>query len=96
MVRQAVYFLPEAIKIFAKRRPDVQITPKFQYENGVESFLKNEADILFTLKEHTKQIPGILVHELFESHIYLISQREDELAKKNLLPEEVSALRRDS
>ena len=27
-------------------------------------------------------------HELFESHIYLISLREDELAKKNLLTEE--------
>ena len=88
MVRQAVYFLPEAIKIFADKEPDIQITPKFQYENGVESFLKEEADILFTLKEMTKQIPGITVHDLFESKIYLISQRDDELAKKNLLTEE--------
>ena len=88
MVRQAVYFLPEAIKIFADKEPDIQITPKFQYENGVESFLKEEADILFTLKEMTKQIPGITVHDLFESKIYLISQRDDELAVKNLLTEE--------
>lgn len=88
MVRQAVYFLPEAIKIFAEKEPDIQITPKFQYENGVESFLKEEADILFTLKEMTKQIPGITVHDLFESRIYLISRRDDELAKKNLLTEE--------
>ena len=88
MVRQAVYFLPEAMKQFAEVRPDVQIIPKFQYENGVESFLRNEADILFALKEQTKQIPGIDVHELFESHIYLISRREDELAVKNLLTEE--------
>ena len=88
MVRQAVYFLPEAMRLFAEVRPDVQVIPKFQYENGVESFLRNEADILFALKEQTKQIPGIDVHELFESHIYLISQREDELAVKNLLTEE--------
>ena len=73
---------------FAKSHPDIQITPKFQYENGVESFLKNESDIMFALKENTKQIPGIQVHELFESHIYLISQRDDELASKNLLTEE--------
>ena len=86
-VRQAVYFLPEAIRLFAKEQPDIQITPKFQYENGVESFLKNESDILFTLKEQTKQIPGINVYDLFESHIYLISQREDELTSKNLLTE---------
>ena len=88
MVRQAVYFLPEAMRIFSDRHPDIQITPKFEYENGVEGFLRNETDILFALKEQTKQIPGIDVHDLFESHIYLISRKEDELALKNLLTEE--------
>ena len=88
MVRQAVYFLPEAMRIFSDRHPDIQITPKFEYENGVEGFLRNETDILFALKEKTKQIPGIDVHDLFESHIYLISRKEDELASKNLLTEE--------
>ena len=88
MVRQAVYFLPEAMRIFSDRHPDIQITPKFEYENGVEGFIRNETDILFALKEQTKQIPGIDVHNLFESHIYLISQKEDELASKNLLTEE--------
>ena len=87
MVRQAVYFLPEAMRIFSDRHPDIQITPKFEYENGVEGFLRNETDILFALKEQTKQIPGIAVHDLFESHIYLISRKEDELASKNLLTE---------
>ena len=88
MVRQAVYFLPEAMRVFSDRHPDIQITPKFEYENGVEGFLRNETDILFALKEQTKQIPGIDVHDLFESHIYLISRKEDELASKNLLTEE--------
>ena len=88
MVRQAVYFLPEAIKIFGEREPDIQITPRFEYENGVEGFLRNESDILFALKEHTKQIPGIDVHDLFRSHIYLITRREDSLTSKNLLTEE--------
>lgn len=88
MVRQAVYFLPEAMRIFSDRHPDIQITPKFEYENGVEGFLRNETDILFALKEQTKQIPGIDVHDLFDSHIYLISRKEDELASKNLLTEE--------
>ena len=45
MVRQAVYFLPEAMRLFAETKPEVQITPVFQYENGVESFLRNEVDI---------------------------------------------------
>ena len=64
MVRQAVYFLPEAMRLFGRTNPDVQITPIFQYENGTQSFLRNEADILFALKEQTKQIAGVKVHDL--------------------------------
>ena len=87
-VRQAVYFLPEAMRLFSEAYPDVQILPKFQYENSMDTFLKNEADILFALKENTRQIPGIRIHDLFESHIYLIAQRGDPLADKNLILEE--------
>ena len=85
MVRQAVYFLPEAMRLFAETNPEIQILPVFQYAGGVETFLRNEVDILFALKEQTRQIPGIHVHDLFESHIYLIAQRDDPLAEKNLL-----------
>ena len=88
MVRQAIYFLPEAIRLFSETNSDVQITPAFQYENGVESFLRNEVDILFALKEQTRQIPGIAVHELFESRIYLIADRADPLAGKNIIQED--------
>ena len=88
MVRQAVFFLPEAIRLFSETNSDVQITPVFRYENGVEAFLRNEVDILFALREQTKQIPGIAVHELFESRIYLIADRTDPLAGKNIIREE--------
>jgi len=85
MVRPAVFFLPEAMRLCAETNPEVQILPVFQYEGGVETFLRNEVDILFALKEQTRQIPGIHVHDLFESHIYLIAQRDDPLAAKNLI-----------
>jgi DNA-binding transcriptional LysR family regulator len=88
MVRQAVYFLPEAMRLFSETNPEVQINPLFQYENGVESFLRNEADILFALKEQTRQIPGIAVHELFESRIYLIAPKNDPLTARNLITED--------
>ncbi len=88
MVRQALYFLPEAIQIFEKSGSGVQITPLFQYDNGLDSFLKNESDIFFALKEQTKQLAGVNVHELFDSHIYLIAKKEDPLAKKNLITDE--------
>ena len=88
MVRPAVFFLPEAMRLFAETNPEVQILPLFQYEGGVETFLRKEVDILFALKEQTRQIPGIHVHDLFESHIYLIAQRDDPLAAKNLITQE--------
>ena len=85
MVRQALYFLPEAMRLFAETHPEVQIVPQFRYENGLDGFLKNETDILFTLKEHTRQIPGVVVHDLFESRIYLIARRDDPLAEQNMI-----------
>ena len=88
MVRPALFFLPEAIRLFAESNPEVQILPVFQYEGGLETFLRSEVDIVFALKEQTRQIPGIHVHELFESHIYLIAQRDDPLAALNLISEE--------
>ena len=88
MVRQALYFLPEAMRVFADTVPDVQINPIFQYEGSMEIFLQNKADIVFALKEQTRQIPGVQVHDLFESRIYLIAKRDDPLAEKNLIREE--------
>ena len=83
MVRQAVYFLPEAMRLFEKSDPDVQVTPMFQYEGGMDTFLKGDADILFALSDETRQLSGVSVHDLFESHIYLIADRKDPLAEKN-------------
>ncbi len=88
MVRQALFFLPEAMKQFEESCPNVQITPVFQYENSMEKFLRNETDIVFALKEQTRQVAGIQVHDLFESRIYLIADRGDPLAGKNLICEE--------
>ncbi len=88
MVRQALYLLPEAMRLFAEQEPDVQITPAFQYENSMEAFLAGHSDIVFALKEQTRQVQGIAVHDLFESRIYLIAERDDPLAEKNLITEE--------
>lgn len=87
MVRQAVHFLPEAMRLFAEEYPHVQIVPRFQYEGGMEGFLRHETDLVFALKEQTRQVPGIRIHELFESRIYLIARRDDLLAEKNIITE---------
>ena len=87
-VRQALYFLPEAIRIFENEQPGVQVTPMFNYGHGLELFLKNDADIFFALTEQIKHIPGINVHKLFDSRIYLIAGKNDPLAAKNIITEE--------
>ena len=87
-VRQSLYFLPEAMRLFAGAWPDVQITPVFQYGNSMELFLRGGADIVFALQEQTRQVPGIRIHDLFESRIYLITDKDDPLACKNLIREE--------
>ena len=87
-VRQSLYFLPEAMCLFAEVMPDVQIVPIFQYGDSMDLFLKNEADIVFALKEQTRQVAGIQVYDLFESRIYLIARRDDPLAEKDLIHEE--------
>ncbi len=87
MVRQAICFLPEAMRLFAEQMPDVQIVPQFQYENGLDTFMKGDADMLFALREQSKQLSNTAVHPLFESRIYLIAQRDDPLAQKNRITE---------
>ena len=87
MVRQAIYFLPEAIRCFSEQMPEVRIVPRFRYENGMDSFLRGDADILFSLREQTRQLSDTVVHDLFESRVYLIASRDDPLADKNLITE---------
>lgn len=87
-VRQSVYFLPEAMRLFAEKYPYIQLIPLFQYAHGLEVFLRNEADILFALKEQVDHLPDVTMHKLFESRIYLITQRDDPLAEKNKINEE--------
>ena len=87
-VREMLYFLPEAMRLFADVMPEVQISPVFHYGTGMEVFLRDEADIVFALKEQTRHMAGIQVHELFESRVYLITDRNDPLAEKNLVREE--------
>ena len=87
-VRQSVYFLPEAMRLFEEQYPQVQIVPLFQYGGSMERFLANEADVVFALKEQTKQLPGVQVHELFASRVYLIAGRNDPLAARDMIREE--------
>ena len=84
-MRSAIYFLPEAIETFSKSHAGISVTPHFLALYDSASFLKGEEDILFARRNDVKHIPGIRLHFLFDSRIYLITLKDDELAGKNIV-----------
>ena len=84
-MRSAIYFLPRAIEIFERSGKDISITPHFLALYDTSSFLKGEEDILFARHNNVRHIPGIKIHPLFESRIYLITERTDELAGREIV-----------
>jgi DNA-binding transcriptional LysR family regulator len=80
-MRSAIYFLPHIMKQFQKEFPHVALNIKYIYGNErIDTFLKGEEDLIFGLEEALCHIPHIVIHPLFESHIYLVTQKEDPLA----------------
>ena len=84
-MRSALYFLPEAIEIFECDNEGFSITPHFLPLYDASSFLKGEEDIFFARLQDVKHIPEIKIHRLFESKIYLITEKTDELAAKKII-----------
>ena len=83
--RSAIYHLPQIMQQFSGLYPSVSITPVFSYHNSIEQFLKRKTDILFALEETVRRVPDIRIHPFYQSPIYLISQHDDPLAKKELI-----------
>ena len=83
--RSAIYDLPQIIRKLAQTHPSVSITPVYSADNSINQFLKGEIDIVFALEESVRRIPDIQIHSFYDSPIYLISQPDDPLAKKNLV-----------
>lgn len=84
-MRSAIYFLPQAIEIFERDNPGVSVTPHFLPLYDYNSFIKGEDDILFARLQYVKRLPDIRLHSLFDSRIYLITERDDELAQKEII-----------
>ncbi|MCH5344027.1 MAG: LysR family transcriptional regulator [Acetatifactor sp.] len=81
--RSAIYYLPQIMRKLAQVHPSVSITPVYSADNSIEQFLKGETDIAFALEENVRKIPDIQIHSFYKSPIYLISQPDDPLAKKD-------------
>ena len=81
-MRSAIKFLPQAIEKFEKTHEGISVTPRFIPLGTCDKFLSGEQDIVFAREEDMKHIPDIKIHKLFQSKIYLITEINDPLAKK--------------
>ena len=84
-MRSAIYFLPQAIEMFEAKNVGVSITPEFIPLGSCEKFLRGEQDILFAREQDMASVPDIKLNRLFDSRIYLITERNDPLASKDLI-----------
>lgn len=88
-LRSAVYYLPQIMKEFQNEFKEIKIDVKFVYgQERIDDFLRGNTDIVFGLKAGFTHIPQITIHHLFESHIYLVTQKKDLLARKKIITPE--------
>ena len=87
-MRSAIYFLPQAIEKFEKLYEGISVTPEFLPLERYEKFLRGEQDMVFAREQDIKHIPGVKIHKLFYSKIYLITEKSDPLARKEKISPE--------
>ncbi|WP_316670014.1 LysR family transcriptional regulator [uncultured Propionibacterium sp.] len=83
--RASLAALPRAIRKFGELHPDVSVTPVFDPTGSPDAFLRGEQDAFFTLEERVRRAADVTVHPLYDSRIYLITLRNDPLARKELV-----------
>ena len=80
--RSALYYLPQAMKIFEQMHPDVQIVPEIQAPNdSLTAFLHKELDLILLPTEEAQKLSKVVIHPLYISQIYLLCQQTDPLAQ---------------
>ena len=80
--RSALYYLPEAMKLFEQMHPDVQIVPEIQAPNdSLTAFLHKELDLILLPKQEAQKLSKVVIHPLYISQIYLLCQQMDPLAQ---------------
>ena len=80
--RSALYYLPQAMKLFEQMHPDVQIVPEIQAPNdSLTAFLHKELDLILLPKQEAQKLSNVVIHPLYISQIYLLCQQTDPLAQ---------------
>ena len=80
--RSALYYLPQAMKLFEQMHPDVQIVPEIQAPNdSLTAFLHKELDLILLPKQEAQKLSKVVIHPLYISQIYLLCQQTDPLGQ---------------
>ena len=80
--RSALYYLPQAMKLFEQMHPDVQIVPEIQAPNdSLTAFLHKELDLILLPKQEAQKLSNVVIHPLYISQIYLLCQQMDPLGQ---------------
>ena len=80
--RSALYYLPQAMKLFEQMHSDVQIVPEIQAPNdSLTAFLHKELDLILLPKQEAQKLSNVVIHPLYISQIYLLCQQTDPLAQ---------------
>ncbi len=82
--RSALLALPQAISRMREECPGVQVAPVFHGGEGMPAFQRREVDILLG-DSSARYAADIVAHPLYESHIYLVTRKDDSLARKTLV-----------
>lgn len=79
--RSSLLALPDAMRKLHGMHPDVDVTPVFNQGEGIDAFMRGEQDAVF-LRDDGRRIPEVDMHPLYRSRIYLVTRKNDPLARK--------------
>lgn len=83
-LRSQLQFLPEIIRNFKTSHPQVLITPEIRPTDWLAPFRDGQVDLIFTSREMAEKLSNAMIHSLYQSHIYLLVNPNDPLAKLKL------------
>lgn len=80
--RNSLYYLPQAMRYFEEKQSTIQIIPEIQLpDKALTAFMQKELDLILLPKGEAKKLNGVTIHPLYTSHVYLLCQKDDPLAK---------------
>lgn len=85
-MRSAIYYLPQIMTDFAKEYADVAVQVYYVYgTERIDDLLREQLDLTFGLAQDFSHLSNIKTYHLYDSHVYLITKKDDPLAKLDLV-----------